>query len=122
MRRRPLILVFGLVGAFLAAGYGVLFTLLDDFRDEYGIGESALGLVIGIGFVAGFLAQVTIAPFADRGHARRLVVGGMLLNVVGLVMMAFATSIIPLLAGRFVMGVGVGMAVPGHPTHRDRRR
>ena len=27
-------------------------------------------------------------------------------------MMAFATSIVPLLGGRFVMGVGVGMAVP----------
>ena len=62
--------------AFLAAGYGVLFTLLDDMRDEYGIGESALGAVIGIGFVAGFVAQVTIAPLADRGHARALVIVG----------------------------------------------
>ena len=112
VRVRPLIITFGLVGAFLAAGYGVLFTLLDDFRDEYGIGETALGGVIGFGFFAGFLAQVTLAPLADRGHARRLVLGGMALDVVGLLMMAVATSIGPLLAGRFVMGIGVGMAVP----------
>ena len=112
MRGRSLIVVFGLVGAFLASGYGVLFTLLDDFRDEYGIGEAALGGVIGIGFFAGFLAQVLIAPLADRGHARSLVVAGMVLDVVGLVLMGFSTSIGPLLAGRFVMGIGVGMAIP----------
>lgn len=105
-------MVFGLVGAFLASGYGALFTLLDDFRDEYGISETALGFVIGIGFIAGFIAQVLIAPLADRGHARTLVVGGMTLNLVGLVMMAFSSTVLPLLLGRFVMGIGVGMAVP----------
>ena len=101
-----------LVGAFLAAGYGVLFTLLDDMRDDYGIGESALGAIIGMGFVAGFVAQVTIAPLADRGHARTLVLIGTLLNVVGLLVMAVATTVGPLLAGRFVTGVAAGMAVP----------
>jgi MFS family permease len=101
-----------LVGAFLAAGYGVLFTLLDDFRDEYGIGESALGAVIGVGFIAGFIAQVVIAPLADRGHARTLVIVGTMLNVVGLLTMAASTTVGPLLAGRFVTGVAAGMAVP----------
>ena len=101
-----------LVGAFLASGYGALFTLLDELRDEYGIGESALGAIIGIGFVAGFVAQVTIAPLADRGHARVLVTVGTVLTVVGLLMMATATTFVPLLAGRFVTGIAAGMAVP----------
>ena len=109
---RPLVVMCGLVGALLACGYGVLFTLLDEFRDDYGISESALGGVIGIGFFAGFIAQVVIAPLADRGHARRLVLTGMLLNVIGLVMMAASTTIIPLLGGRFVSGIGIGVAVP----------
>ena len=109
---RALIVTCGVVGACLAAGYGVLFAMLDDIRDEYGISESALGVVIGIGFFAGFLAQVAIAPYADKGHARRLVLTGMVLNVVGLTMMAVATTIVPLLAGRFVTGIGIGMAVP----------
>ena len=52
-------------------GYGALFSMLDDIRDEYGDRRDALGAVIGIGFFAGFLAQVLIAPLADRGHARR---------------------------------------------------
>ena len=110
---RPTLLVtFGLVLALLAMGYGALFSMLDDIRDEYGIGESALGAVIGIGFFAGFLSQILIAPLADRGHARQLVLGGMVLGIAGLLLMAVARDFVPLLVGRFVMGIGVGMAVP----------
>ena len=112
-RARPTLLVtFGLVLALLAMGYGALFSMLDDIRDEYGIGEAALGAVIGIGFFAGFLSQILIAPLADRGHARQLVLGGMVLGIVGLLLMAIARDFVPLLVGRFVMGIGVGMAVP----------
>lgn len=98
--------------AVLASGYGVVFTVLDDFRDDYGIAEHWLGLIVGIGFLAGFVSQVFIAPLADRGFARRLVLGGLVMNVGGLVTIAFATTLVPLLAGRLVMGLGVGMAVP----------
>lgn len=86
--------------------------MLDDYRDTYGIGEGSLGAIIGIGFFSGFVAQVLIAPIADRGHARRIVLGGMLMNVAGLVMMAIATAFVPLLLGRLVMGIGAGMAMP----------
>jgi MFS family permease len=106
------VLTFGLMTALLASGYGVVFTVLDDFRDEYGIAEFWLGLIVGIGFLAGFLSQVFIAPFADRGHARRLVLLGLILSVGGLVAMAFGEALLPILAGRFVMGLGTGMAVP----------
>jgi MFS family permease len=111
MRPSPIV-VLGSAMGLLAAGYGVLFTMLDDYRDEYGIGEAALGGVIGIGFFSGFLSQILIAPFADRGHARRLVLTGMALGITGLLLMALATSVVPLLVGRFVMGVGVGTAYP----------
>ncbi len=107
-----MVVAYGFVLAVMAAGYGVLFSMLDDYRDEYGIGEGALGAVIGIGFIAGFLAQAFIAPLADRGHARALVLGGMALDIVGVLLMAVATDFVPLMAGRFVMGVGAGMAVP----------
>jgi MFS family permease len=103
---------FGPVLGLLAMGYGALFSMLDDIRDTYGVGEAALGAVIGIGFFAGFLAQVLIAPLADRGYARTLVLTGICVNVVGLVLLAASRSFLPLLCGRFVMGVGVGMAVP----------
>jgi MFS family permease len=109
---RPLLVSCGAAGATMAAGYGVLFAMLDELRDDYGISESALGAVIGIGFFAGFAAQVAIAPLADQGHARRLVLTGIALNIAGLVLMALSTTVLPLIAGRFITGIGVGMAVP----------
>jgi MFS transporter, DHA1 family, tetracycline resistance protein len=104
--------MLGFVGALLSAGYGALFALLDDFRDDYGISESSLGAVIGIGFLAGFVAQIALAPLADRGQARRLVLAGMALDIVGLLLLAVASSVLPMLAGRFVMGIGIGVSVP----------
>lgn len=98
--------------ALLASGYGVMFTVLDDFRDEYGIAAHWLGLIVGIGFLAGFLSQVFIAPVADRGHARHMVLLGIMLNVVGLLGMAVWQTLPLLLLARFISGIGMGMAVP----------
>jgi MFS family permease len=96
----------------MASGYGVMFTVLDDFRDEYGITESRLGLIVGIGFISSFLAQVFLAPIADRGHARRLVVIGLGVNVLGLLCLAFGETLSVLMLGRFVSGLGLGMVFP----------
>jgi MFS family permease len=111
MSRTP-VLTYGLMTAVLASGYGVMFTVLDDFRDEYGIEEYWLGAVVGVGFLASFVSQIVLAPIADRGHARRLVLWGLALNVVGLLGMAFGEAVSVLIASRFVMGIGAGMATP----------
>ena len=105
-------MTFGLLTALFAAGYGVMFTVLDDFRDEYGISETSLGLVVAMGFFSSFLAQVFIAPLADRGHARKLVYAGMTLNVAGMLVMAVADTELTLYGARLVMGLGAGMAIP----------
>ena len=112
MRNRSVVVVFGTLTALFASGYGVMFTVLDEFRDQYGIGEGALGLIVAMGFLSSFLAQVTIAPLADRGHARVMIVLGMVFNVAGLLGMAYGSTFVVLLISRFVMGVGVGLAYP----------
>ena len=89
-----------------------MFTMLDDFRDSYGISASALGLIVAVGFFSSFFAQVFIAPRADRGHARQLVYLGMLFNVAGLMGMAFGHNAALLMLARIVMGIGAGMAGP----------
>lgn len=96
----------------LAAGYGVMFTMLDDWRREFGIQETGLSMIIAIGFFTSFVAQLTIAPLADKGHARKLLSLGMLANAVGAVVMAFGESLPAFLLGRFVMGLGAGIAIP----------
>lgn len=104
--------VFGALSASLAAGYGVLFTVVGDFRDEYGVSETQVGVIIGLGFLSAFVAQIFIAPVADRGRARQIVVAGVLVNVVGLLMMGFGDTFTTITIGRLISGVGIGAAVP----------
>jgi MFS family permease len=92
--------------------YGVMFTMLDDFRNNFGIAESALGFIVGVGFFTSFLGQVSIAPLADRGRAQRLIILGLGLEVVGCVGMAIGETFTVLLISRIVMGFGAGSALP----------
>ena len=95
-----------------AMGYGTMFTVVDDFRDRFGIPESRLGLILGVGFVAGFLSQIFLAPLADKGHAKTMILGGIAVQLVGNLMMGFGQSFWILFVARFIMGVGGGMITP----------
>ncbi len=106
------ILVFAALSATLSSGYGVLFTVVGDFRSEYEISEAMVGVIIGLGFFAGFLAQVFIAPIGDRGRARQVVAFGVLVNVLGLILMGIGGSLELILIGRFISGIGIGSAAP----------
>jgi len=105
-------MTLALLGALSAMGYGVMFTVLDDYRDEFGIPAAQLGFIVGLGFVAAFVAQVVLAPIADRGHARRLMVVGVAIDVVGLLVLGFGTTIWVLILGRALSGLGAGMTMP----------
>jgi MFS family permease len=104
--------VFSTLSALLTAGYGVLFTIVGDYRDTYGISETTVGWIIGVGFIVGFVSQVTIGPLGDRGHARTLVFGGAVVNAVGLLLMGFGTNAPLILCGRIVSGLAIGAAGP----------
>ena len=92
--------------------YGVMFTMLDDFRNNFGIAESALGFIVGVGFFTSFLGQVSIAPLADRGRAQRLIILGLGLEVIGCIGMALGETFLILLISRIIMGFGAGSALP----------
>jgi MFS family permease len=109
---KRLILTLQIAMGVLASGYGVMFTMLDDWRAEFGIQETGLSMIIAVGFFTSFIAQLTIAPYADRGHARKLMTVGMAANAAGALIMAFGSSLPMFLLGRFVMGVGAGIAIP----------
>lgn len=110
--QKRLVTVLQCASALGAMSYGVMFTVLDDYRNEYGISESKLGLIVASGFVAGFLANMFVAPIADKGFARRLVSLGLIAQVIGCLVMAFGSSFLVLLLGRFLTGIGSGAADP----------
>jgi MFS family permease len=95
-----------------SSAYGVMFTMLDDYREQFGISEGSLGLVIAIGFFTSFFAQLTIAPLADRGRSRQLIFVGLTLAIIGNFAMAFSDTLPQLLGSRFLSGLGLGCALP----------
>ena len=111
MRKRTLYLLQATT-AFGGMGYGVMFTVLDDFRDKYGITEAQLGIIVGVGFITGFLSQILFAPLADKGHAKKLVMTGIAIEIVGTLFMAFGQAFLPLIIGRLLAGFGVGISEP----------
>lgn len=112
MNHKRLVTILQCASALGAMSYGVMFTVLDDYRNRYGISESKLGLIVASGFLAGFLANIFVAPIADKGYARRLVSLGLIAQVIGCLVMAFGSSFIVLLLGRFLTGIGSGAADP----------
>ena len=111
MRKRTLYLLQAAT-ALGGMGYGVMFTVLDDFRDKYGITEAQLGIIVGVGFITGFLSQILFAPQADKGHAKKLVMTGIAIEIVGTLFMAFGHAFLPLIIGRLLAGFGVGISEP----------
>jgi MFS family permease len=109
---RRTVLSLLVTSAVLSQGYGAMFTLIARFRDDYGIAESRLGIVVGIGFFMSFLAQLLIAPQADKGRAKQLLLGGITANAVGMFIMTLSESFEGLLLGRVIMGLGIGAAYP----------
>jgi MFS family permease len=110
--QRRLVTILQSASALGAMSYGVMFTVLDDYRDQYGISESKLGLIVASGFIAGFLSNVFLAPIADKGFARRLVMLGLVTQILGCLVMAFGSSFLVLFLGRFLTGIGGGAADP----------
>jgi MFS family permease len=111
MRKRTLYLLQATT-ALGGMGYGVMFTVLDDFRDKYGITEAQLGIIVGVGFITGFLSQILFAPLADKGHAKKLVMAGITIEIIGTLFMAFGQAFLPLIIGRLLTGFGVGISEP----------
>ena len=111
MRKRTLYLLQAAT-ALGGMGYGVMFTVLDDFRNKYGITEAQLGIIVGVGFITGFLSQILFAPQADKGHAKKLVMIGIAIEIVGTLFMAFGHAFLPLILGRLLAGFGVGISEP----------
>lgn len=111
MPQRSLTPLYLLTGV-LTMGYGVVFTLLAELREIFGFSESEVGLIAAAGFLSGFVSQITLARYADRGHTKVLVRMGPVVAFVAMIWLVFATSLWAFVAARFVFGLGSGAVQP----------
>ena len=95
-----------------SAGLGSIIVLLAEIRNELGLTETGIGLAIAAGFAAAFVANIIMAPHADRGRAPAMLRGGLALGVVSLVVLAVGQDLWHYVLGRAVFGFALGTAGP----------
>ena len=96
----------------IATANSVIFAALGDIQDTFGFATASLGFISGAGFLSGFLAQLFIAPYADRGYAKRLIMLGLLVSALGAILMSTSTSLTQFIVARAVIGSSFGLVMP----------
>lgn len=111
--RRARLLVPSVVGAMvtLSAASFVIFPLIPSLQDNLGVSTAQIGYLAAAGFGAALIAELIVAPAADRGHARLMAIIGVVMVAGSLALSALATSGLQLIAGRAVGGFGFGIFV-----------
>ncbi len=104
----PLLLATGTIGI----ANSVVFALLSNLQDKYGFSDAGLGLIAGSGFLVGLIGQIFLAPFADRGHSKTLLLAGLGVAVLGNVLFALSGSLVTLVASRAVVGLSNSLFLP----------
>ena len=95
-----------------AAANSVVFASMSELQEQYKYADSALGLIAGTGFAMGLLVQLFIAPFADRGHGKKLIQLGLTLAAVGSIIFALGDSLTTFIIGRGIVGASIGLTFP----------
>ena len=87
-------------------------TLLGDIRDEFGLTETQIGLIVGAGFFTAFVTQLGLGRVADRGHAPLMVRIGLVAAAASMVGFAASSDFATLVASRAMLGIAIGVAQP----------
>ncbi|MEZ5234139.1 MAG: MFS transporter [Acidimicrobiales bacterium] len=104
--------VLFLLSFLLAAGNGAIFALLPDIQEAANLPDWSLGVVVAASFGAGLVSQLALARFADRGHARLLLVGGAVVGATGYVIVGLGEQLLTVTAGQAIAGLGIGAVYP----------
>jgi len=96
----------------IAASIGMVFALLAEIQDAHRLSSSTLGFIAAVSFFAGVASQMTLAPLADRGHARQLMIGAVIAAAVGVLGFAFATTAWQFILARALSGLAYGAYAP----------
>jgi MFS family permease len=110
--QRSVIVLLMATSLAVATSNSVIFAALSDLQDKYGFSSTGLGLIAGTGFLAGLIVNLFLAPLSDRGHAKRLIMLGMVLGATGSALLGFGESLGEFIFARAVLGSSFGLVFP----------
>jgi MFS family permease len=110
--RGPVLWPFFVGTFFVAAGGGLIFPLLAELQEAHDLPTWGLGVISALFFAGAVSGQLVLAPYADRGHTRRLLVTGVVLSVVAMLMFAFSTELWQFSLARLLSGLAAGSFLP----------
>lgn len=79
---------------------------------EFGLSKAQMGYVFSAGLAGMTLGCFFLAPLADKWGRRKIFIGSLVLISLGMFGVAFAQSYSPILAWRFLTGLGIGGILP----------
>lgn len=101
------VLLFSLVTSLTALAIDAVLPALSDIGDSLHISDGVYTQWIITFFILGMLpGELVVGPLSDRFGRKRVILWGMVLFSLGALMAVMATSIFPLLLGRFIQGLG----------------
>ena len=112
MGRRDL-LPFQILMGVTAGGIGGIVTVLGELRDALEFSGTGIGVMVASGFVAAFVAQMTLARLADIGHSRTMATVGIALSAAAMLVMVFAEDLSVWVLSRAALGFAGGLILPG---------
>lgn len=100
-----------LMGATIAlnAGSGAVFALVAEIQDEHGFTTSQLGYITGALFLTTVLCLLALSHLADRGHARAMLLAGLLVGSASLAWFALAEELWEFVASRALSGLALSL-------------
>ena len=108
-----------------ASSVGMVFALLAEVQDAHGLSTASIGVISAVGLAAAVVGQLGLAPLADRGKGRELMVGAMFVGAIGALGFALGTEAWHFILARAVSGLALGAFDPAAQalvTTRDPER
>lgn len=93
----------------LTSALGVVFVFLEDVQRLNDLADWEIGAIAGTGFGAALVAQLVLAPLADRGQSQTLAIVALACGIIGPVGFAYGTSMLVLATSRGLSGIGLGL-------------
>lgn len=107
------VLVIGVLAAIQSADPGITSIASPTFSKDLGIEGSGLSFAVSVGTLALAATVIVTGAIADRIGVRRVIMYGLILEIVGNLIVAGSPGLITLLIGRAIAGFGMGALFAG---------